>query len=82
MKWNKTVNIKPILRPLRDKDSVSDDEAQASGKALAALLNERLPEYPNHNFDIIHNQAAFNQELDYLYDWADDNRVWLGLYTD
>ena len=85
--WKHKINIKPYLS---DKDDHAAIVA-ACGGILGQLANLR-EEFKNdedldgieYDFNVILNDdeaeiAEFNDVLEWLYDWADANRVWLGL---
>ncbi len=82
-KWRKTVNIKPLI----GKDA-SDSGAQEAARNIRNLLQTKLMDELNYDhslmdivdaFEAVRTCEDFNQVLTGLYDWADDQRVWLGL---
>lgn len=82
--WKKRINIHAILRKWNEefeKGSANEDEIAVScAKELFDLLTSRLSEYPFlDGFEYATNQDELNEALDNLYDWADDNLVWLGI---
>jgi len=79
MSWNRTVNIKDLL---------SAEETPEAIKAAADGIIERLPDAPTKQLAKARDMAdadpetallVFNDGLNRVYDWADANRVWLGL---
>lgn len=82
-RWRKTVNIKPFIG-----EDTSDTGAQTAARNVRALLQEQLQSDLNVSAELRNIIDAFgsvvtcddfNGSLEALYDWADDNRVWLGL---
>lgn len=92
-RWSRVVDIKRVFK---DGDPA---EAREHGKAVAAILRDKLgdvmdlsmaEETPDGlrnqdldlialDFDDITDADDFDDVLERLYDWADDNRVWLGI---
>lgn len=81
--WKRTVNIKPLI----GEDS-SDSGAQECARNISALLQDKLMDLLTHDGDLMGIVDGFeavetcddvNDTLDSLYDWADQNRIWLGL---
>lgn len=76
--WTKTVDIKPHLLAIEDDEDYQG--AQIVAQSLVTLLKEKLPEYPDiAHFEDVQDVEDCNEALDRLYDWADENLVWLGL---
>ena len=86
--WRKTVNIKDLL---------TDDDSPENCVRVASVIVERLrkafPEPPDNlewildefediSADDKRPSVLFNDTLESLYDWADAERVWLGLMGD
>lgn len=85
MAWKFSVNIKPLIG-----EDTSEEGAQRAGKSISDLLSRRLLARDHYATDLtlrniidgfaeIEDTDEFNSVLDDLYDWADENRVWLGL---
>lgn len=89
-RWRKTVNIKDLL----SDDSSSEEAERVAGILADRLASQLAAELENDNYleeivDELREVAggaggrfanpAFNSILSNLYDWADDNRVWLGI---
>jgi hypothetical protein len=85
-RWRKTIRIKQFLG-----DDGSDENARkVAGQIAKVLLRE--PEYEYGDPELIYltdelvmlaesndgTCADLNEVLSGLYDWADDNRVWIG----
>lgn len=78
-KWKKTINIKDLL---------TEEETPEAIKRAADGIIERLPSTaPTRRLVKARAMAdsdpetallLFNDGLGYVYDWADENRVWLG----
>ena len=83
--WRKTVNIKDLL---------TDDESPEEVVRIAGELTSRLEKafpHPDYDLEDIIEEfkdievtdkrpvVLFNDTLSRLYDWADAERVWLGL---
>ena len=83
--WRKTVNIKDLI----DTDE-SPEAAERVAHAIAARLHKAFQD-TNDDLTIIlenlndikatdkHPISHLNWLLDELYDWADAERIWLGL---
>ena len=78
-RWKRTVNIKDLL---------TEEETPEAIKAAANGIIERLPDAPTARLVKAREMAdedpetallVFNDGLNRVYDWADENRVWLGL---
>lgn len=75
--WAKTVNIKKCF--LLFESNFDDNRAREVALAIADVLTKELPEYPNiEDFKEVATIDEVDEVLSYLYDWADDHRVWLG----
>lgn len=85
MAWKMTVNIKPFIG-----EDASEEGAKRAGMAIHQLLTRRLRGLPLYRDDQelsdildglegVENSDEFNYILADLYDWADENRIWLGL---
>ena len=85
MEWKTTVNIKPLIG-----EDDSEEGAERAGDLIGALLSLKLLVHDQYAtdqtlrniIDGLSNVAdvdEFNDVLEDLYDWADENRVWLGL---
>lgn len=75
-KWLRTVDIKQFLT----HEDVADDEAQIIGRRIGQYLRTHIPDCPVIlDFMDADNQEAVNKALDLLYDWGDQEGVWLGL---
>ena len=84
-KWRKTVNIKDLLG-----DDESPEEVVRVAAAIVGRLNKAFPD-PDYGLEDIISEfedirvddkrpcLLFNDTLSSLYDWADAERVWLGL---
>ena len=83
--WRRTVNIKDLLT-----DDDSPAECKRVAQAMAARLRGKFSEPGDELLDIIESfegleatdnrpLAVLNDILDNLYDWADAERIWLGL---
>ncbi len=84
-KWKRTVNIKPFITG----DS-SDSGAQECARGIRETLLNTLMDDLTHDvelmaivddFEAVETCVDANHALDSLYDWADDNSVWLGFKT-
>lgn len=87
-RWIKTVDIKDLLT-----DDDSPENAVKVGLAMAERLRSRLAGYldDDPDFEEIVNDfeavgdaqqfalSAFNDTMNRLYDWADGERIWLGI---
>lgn len=76
--WKLTVDIKQHLDP--------EKPFQEVGKKIVAEFRKHFKEGENDKLDEVLDYLTdqdtiegFNFELDCLYDWADDERVWCGL---
>lgn len=78
MAWKATVNIKDVL---------TDEETPEAIKRAADAIIKRLPGAPHRlimkargmaNEDPETALLVFNEGLNRVYDWADQNRIWLG----
>jgi hypothetical protein len=76
-KWRKTVKL---------RDLITGDTSPDAIKALANGIIERLPLAPHRSareaLDLVDSDPegaldAVNDALDFVYDWADENRVWI-----
>lgn len=85
MAWKMSVNIKPLIG-----DDVSEEGAKRAGKGISDLLSRRLLVRDHYATDQtlrniidglgeVEDVDEFNDVLEDLYDWADENRVWLGI---
>ena len=84
-KWRKTVNIKDLLG-----DDESPEEVVRVAAAIVGRFNKAFPD-PDYGLEDIISEfedirvddkrpcLLFNDTLSSLYDWADAERVWLGL---
>ena len=75
--WKRTVNIKDLIDPSQPADVVADSIrvrlVHAFGSpdfVLADIITD---------FGTVGSAEECDGVLDRLYDWADDNDVWLGL---
>ena len=69
--WRKTVDIKALLDPDKSVEEIS--------RAIYNKLTEEYPEYPTPaGFNCASTVEEIDDELEALYDFADDDRVWLG----
>ena len=74
MVWLKKINIKQFL-----DDDDSDANAVEVGHKLAEYLRKHLAEYPRiTDFDKVVDCDHLNAKLTHLYNYADENRIWLG----
>lgn len=89
-RWRKTINIKPILH--RDQANTSPEHVSAVSKEIAALIRGALSDA---EMDYTLEEAVelmesiepdeddavevFNSALCDVYNWADRERVWLGI---
>lgn len=89
-KWNKTIDIKTILH--RDQENTDPAHVAQVAKDIAALLRANTSEDEQayrlgDALDAMESIAPddsyaceeFNEALADVYDWADVERVWLGL---
>ncbi len=85
MRWTTTVNIKPLIGT-----DTSEEGAKRAGDLISSLLSLRLLVKDHYATDqtlrniidglaAVENTEEFNGVLGDLYDWADENSVWLGL---
>lgn len=84
--WKRTIDIKNCLT-----EDVSDEECQRVAKSVAAVLHNafagvNLEEEDYDLYEIVLDLDEsvldvedLNNVLSDLYDWADDNDVWLGV---
>lgn len=88
-RWNITINIKDLLTE-DDSESAVVFAVNGINDRLRPLLGTSTGTYDLDTLNDIlesfeeiatNSQDAdeFNEILNELYDWADDNRVWLGL---
>lgn len=90
-KWSKKIDIKKILKA--DVENTSPEYIVDCAKKIVALLDLALENHPKDDYDINEITESFrevgcgliytdlenfNYILNELYNWADDNRVWLG----
>lgn len=88
--WRKTIDIKKLIN--RDPENIDPAYVAALGEEVAALLLRETTEEEKtfglmsmieafEDIDPTDENAVgvFNNELSNLYDWADDERIWLGL---
>jgi hypothetical protein len=71
--WKKKLDIKQFLV------GKEKDDYQEVGHNIATYLEEYLPEYPSSDFKCLNSVEDLDHQLEVLYDWADINKVWLGL---
>lgn len=89
-RWHKTIDIKPILH--RDQANTSPEHVSAVSKEIAALfrgaisdaemdytLEEAIELMESIEPDEDDACDVFNSALSDVYDWADRERVWLGI---
>ena len=76
-RWRRTVNIKHLLDPSQSADIVADNIRIR----LVNAFGSPDPELADIITDLssVGSVEECNGMLDRLYDWADANRVWLGL---
>lgn len=86
--WKKQIKgVAPLLEALAD--ARDEEEFRAARDAVVARL-KREPEFDDEstgftdeyadivtNLSIAENEHEFDLDLQDLYDWADDNRVWI-----
>lgn len=82
--WTCTVNIKPLLERYEDPD---EEQIQEVGRAIRDLFYQKG--FKDWQGDFFHGALdgmaysddlnEFNSHLNELYDWADENFVWVGL---
>lgn len=90
-KWNYTCDIKQHMKEFGDLDSLGAKEVRKIVNDIKTELS-KLPEklrddgYEFSNAIEVLDEAAntgdvevLDDALEQLYDWADDNRVWLGI---
>ena len=83
--WRKTVNIKDLLTEDDSPENVVSVAAQVVKRLRNAFpdpdddLNCILVEIEDIDIDDKRPELLFNDSLNSLYDWADAERVWLGL---
>jgi hypothetical protein len=87
--WKKTIDIKVLLR--RDQGITNPVYVSRLGEEIAALMRAKTPEVEQQMLflDAVERLESidpvdgaideFNDALSELYDWADRERVWLGL---
>lgn len=80
MKWRYKVNIKQFLNEDESKESI-EQAYNGINKEL-----EQIPFAPPFQWDHYSEMAIeqgdvnlFNMGLNFLYDWADQKRIWLGM---
>ena len=77
VRWEKTVNIKDLLDPSQTADVVGmrirDRLINAFGSPNFELADIIV------DFESVGTVEECDDVLERLYDWADDNNVWLGL---
>lgn len=87
-RWRKTIDIKAILH--RDQGNLDPAYVAGVGKEIAALVRANVKDDEwtfelddvlemLEDIDLDDAVEAFNGALADLYDWADRERVWLGL---
>lgn len=81
--WEKTVNIKHLLTNIDD-----NGEARKIAHKISDILEEQLTPTRFNSWELQDIIDMFddstglddtNNALTALYDWADENRVWLGV---
>lgn len=88
LRWTKHVDINGPIRACEEGDL----SWQEAGRQIVSILNREFPEtWPPADMTLAAIVGAmeyaiedgtceeFDGALDDLYDWADDNGVWLGL---
>lgn len=89
-RWRKTIDIKPLIH--RDQSNADPVYVATLGKEVAALVRKHTSEDEQtfslldpietlEDIDPDDDEAVdvFNGALEELYDWADGERVWLGI---
>ena len=77
--WKRTVHIKDLIDPSKPADIVADDIRIRLVNAFGSpdfVLGDIIDALSN-----VGSVEECDDVLDRLYDWADDNDVWLGLKT-
>lgn len=91
--WARTVNIKSVFRDGNPADAREHGQAVAKllreelGDVMALSIGDETADgLCNQDLDLIaldfediQDAEDFDDVLERLYDWADDNRVWLGI---
>ena len=77
--WRKTVNIKPLLDPSEPASVVAKRIAEKLQLGLGADQDAWAMQEIIARFNDAEDVEEVDNILDDLYDWADANRVWLGL---
>ena len=79
MNWRRKFQLKDLLTG----DDVSRNEARALGQEVAKRLRQS-PAFPVYyrgrlasSFTKVRTQDGFNHALSWLYDVADDERIWV-----
>lgn len=89
-RWRKTIDIKPLIH--RDQANTDPTYVAGLGKEVASLVRAKTTEADwtmsledalemMEDIDPEDDEAVdmFNGALSELYDWADRERVWLGI---
>lgn len=89
-RWRKTIDIKPLIH--RDQANTDPAYVAGLGKEIAAMVRKHTSEDEQtfalldpietlEDIDPEDDEAmhTFNGALAELYDWADRERVWLGV---
>ena len=78
-KWQRTIKIKDLLDGdtspegiIRASDGIID---RLSGKGAPYARIEKARDMAKHDAETA--LLVFNDGMDRIYDWADDNRVWI-----
>jgi hypothetical protein len=78
--WRITLKIKDLL----SSEDVTPEQEALLGQEVAVRIENQHPFSPRVNKDLtdrfadVVNQEDFNDCMDYLYDAADEERVWIG----
>ena len=89
-RWRKTISINEIIH--RDQQNTDPTYVSKVGKEIAGLVRNRTTP-GEQNFELLNAVETleeispddddaldqFNSALSELYDWADRERVWLGI---
>lgn len=87
-KWKHTVEIKQFLNIDPDADVTQEILERTATDIAAQFRAKGFPEHKDERLDDIlwwlkdsatEGEEEFNHRLDELYDWADEELVWLGI---
>jgi hypothetical protein len=76
--WKKTIHGVPAILDLApDVEDDDDQPVEVREKMVALLKAHNVPEEIVEEFEYCTHVFEFNEAMDTLYDWADEQRVWI-----